>query len=81
VPLSASEARAAGFLPTALRAAFTVPVRVGASWTVTAHDFRGPKLRALHLSFAIVNAPEPLSETFNAPLAESPAFLNVSIFD
>jgi hypothetical protein len=48
---------------------------------VTAQDFRGGRLRALHESVVIVNAPEPLNKTCSAPLAERPAFVNVSVFD
>jgi hypothetical protein len=79
VPDSESVVRAVGFLPIAFKLAVTAPVPVGANCTVTVHDFRGPRLVALHVSDVIVSADPPDNATFNAELALPPVFFSVNL--
>jgi hypothetical protein len=65
----------------AFKLAVAAPVAVGANCTVIVHDFRGPRLVALHASEVIVNADEPDSETFSAELALPPVFVSVNVWE
>ena len=72
----------AGLLPAALSVALSLAGAVlGEYWTVTLHDFFGPRLVAVHVSSVFENADEPVSETVNAPVAEAPEFVSVTVFD
>jgi hypothetical protein len=73
-------ARAAAFLPDASSVAGTLtPDAVGAYWTVTIHDFLGPKLVPVQASDVTVNVPGPDSDTISAADAEPPVLVSVNV--
>jgi hypothetical protein len=66
-----SEAISTVFMPNAISVALSLaPSVVGAYWTVTLHDFLGPRLLAVHVSAVTENADEP-SARRSAPPSQS----------
>jgi hypothetical protein len=77
VPVSATVAVAAGFLPAAVKVAVTVPRLVGANRTLTVQDLPGPRLLPLQRSPVMENPAAPATITFNRPVACPPELARV----
>ena len=74
-------ALAAGLVAFAASVAVVCPAVVGAYWTVTLHDLRGPRAVPVQASAVIVNSVVLPSETLSAPVAAPPEFLSVNVCD
>jgi hypothetical protein len=80
VPVRVMVALAAGFLALAVRVAVVVcPAVVGANWTVTTQDLRGPTAVAVQVLPVTENVDDPVSETLNAPVADPPELVSVKV--
>ena len=77
MPVSASAAVAALFLPRTARVAVTVPALAGANRTVTVHVLPGARL--LHVSPVMVNAADPVSVTVSLPVADRPELARANV--
>jgi hypothetical protein len=62
----------------AVSVAVAVPAPGGANRTAIVHDLPGPRLVPVHVSAVMVNAADPASATFSAPVADPPELASVN---